>query len=92
VRSGGKTVVTLSGQLAGIIDQVRAHGPQFSVVKNGMEAQSLGAQQINEAMTLLFQAAQQTRESLHEFNIATEQLNEAVRGLQGEVSHFKISS
>jgi methyl-accepting chemotaxis protein WspA len=92
VRSGVETVVTLSGQLAGIIDQVRSHGPQFGAVKEGMEAQSQGAQQINEAMTLLTQAAQQTRESLHEFNIAAEQLNEAVRGLQGEVSRFRISS
>jgi methyl-accepting chemotaxis protein len=92
VRSGVETVVTLSGQLAGIIDQVRSHGPQFGTVKDGMQAQSQGALQINEAMTQLSQAAQQTRESLHEFKIATEQLNEAVQGLQGEVSRFRISS
>ena len=92
VRSGADTVVTLSGQLAGIIDQVRSHGPQFETVKDGMHAQSQGAMQINEAMTQLSQAAEQTRESLHEFKQATEQLNEAVQGLQGEVSHFRISS
>jgi methyl-accepting chemotaxis protein len=92
VRSGVETVVTLSGQLAGIIDQVRSHGPQFGTVKDGMHAQSQGALQINEAMTQLSLAAEQTRESLHEFKTATEQLNEAVQGLQGEVSRFKISS
>ena len=92
VRSGVETVVTLSGQLARIIDQVRSHGPQFGTVKDGMQAQSLGALQINEAMMQLSQAAQQTRESLHEFKMATEQLNEAVQGLQGEVSRFRISS
>ena len=92
VRSGVETVVTLSGQLAGIIDQVRSHGPQFGTVKDGMHAQSLGALQINEAMTQLSQAAEQTRESLHEFKTATEQLNDAVQGLQGEVSRFRISS
>jgi len=48
--------------------------------------------QINEAMTQLSLAADQTRESLHEFKLATAQLNEAVQGLQGEVSRFKISS
>jgi methyl-accepting chemotaxis protein WspA len=92
VRSGVETVVTLSGQLAGIIDQVRSHGPQFGTVKEGMHAQSQGALQINEAMTQLSQAAEQTRESLHEFKTATEQLNDAVQGLQGEVSRFRISS
>ncbi len=92
VRSGADAVVTLSGQLAGIIDQVRSHGPQFDAVKEGMHAQSQGALQINEAMTQLAQAAQQTRESLGEFKSATEQLNDAVQGLQGEVARFRISS
>lgn len=92
VRRGTETVVTLGGQLARIIDQVRAHGPQFDAVKDGMHAQSQGALQINEAMTQLSLAADQTRESLHEFKLATAQLNEAVQGLQGEVSRFKISS
>jgi methyl-accepting chemotaxis protein WspA len=92
VRNGADTVVTLSGQLSGIIDQVRSHGPQFDVVKEGMHAQSQGALQINEAMTQLTQAAEQTRESLHEFKLATEQLNDAVQGLQGEVSRFRITS
>jgi methyl-accepting chemotaxis protein WspA len=55
VRNGADTVVTLSGQLTGIIDQVRSHGPQFDVVKEGMHAQSQGALQINEAMTQLAQ-------------------------------------
>ena len=92
VRRGVETVVTLSSQLARIIDQVRSHGPQFDTVKESMHAQSEGALQINEAMTQLSQAADQTRESLHEFKTATEQLNDAVQGLQGEVSRFRISA
>jgi methyl-accepting chemotaxis protein WspA len=92
VRRGVDTVVTLSGQLAGIIDQVRAHGPQFTAVKDGMHAQSQGAQQISEAMGQLSMAAEQTKESLHEFKLATEQLNDAIQGLQNEVSRFRISS
>jgi methyl-accepting chemotaxis protein WspA len=91
VRNGVNTVVALTGRLTGIIDQVRAHGPQFDTVKDGMHAQSEGALQINEAMTQLSQAAAQTRESLHEFKTATEQLNDAVQGLQEEVSRFRSS-
>ena len=92
VRRGGETVVALSSQLGGIIDQVRAHGPQFTAVKDGMYGQSQGAQQISEAMEQLSLAAEQTKESLHEFKMATEQLNEAIQGLQDEVSRFKIIS
>ena len=92
VRRGVDTVVTQSGQLARIIDQVRAHGPQFTSVKEGMYGQAQGAQQISEAMGQLSLAAEQTKESLHEFKMATEQLNEAIQGLQSEVSRFRVSS
>lgn len=92
VRRGVGTVVTISNQLGGIIDQVREHGPQFATVKEGMHAQSVGAQQISEAMSELTVAADQTRESLHEFKLATEQLNEAIMGLQSEVARFRISA
>ena len=92
VRYGVETVVTLGEKLGRIIDQVRAHGPQFDTVKDGMFAQSDGAQQISEAMSQLYQTAEQTRESLHEFKLATGQLNEAIQGLQREVAKFKISS
>lgn len=92
VRRGVETVATQSSQLARIIDQVRLHGPQFTVVKDGMYGQSQGAQQISEAMGQLSVAAEQTKESLHEFKLATEQLNEAIGGLQAEVSRFRISS
>ncbi|MFA6412311.1 MAG: methyl-accepting chemotaxis protein [Syntrophales bacterium] len=92
VRRGVGTVVTISNQLGGIIDQVREHGPQFATVKEGMHAQSVGAQQISGAMSELAVAADQTRESLHEFKLATEQLNEAIMGLQNEVARFRISA
>lgn len=91
VRRGVDTMAAQSGQLARIIDQVRLHGPQFTAVKDGMYGQSQGAQQISEAMVQLSAAAGQTKESLHEFKLATEQLNEAIAGLQSEVSRFKIS-
>jgi methyl-accepting chemotaxis protein WspA len=57
-----------------------------------MYGQSQGAQQLSEAMGQLSMAAGQTKELLHEFKLATEQLSEAIGGLQSEVSRFKISS
>lgn len=92
VRRGVETMAAQSAQFAGIMDQVRIHGPQFTAVKDGINAQSEGAQHISEAMAQLSVAAHQTKESLHEFKLATEQLNEAISGLQSEVSRFKVSS
>jgi methyl-accepting chemotaxis protein len=43
-------------------------------------------------MVQLAQTADQTRESLGEFKGATEQLNAAVQGLQGQVSRFKVGA
>jgi methyl-accepting chemotaxis protein WspA len=79
-------------QLGGIIDRVRALGPEFESVQDGMHTQSIAAQQISEAMKQLSAAADQTKESLGEFKQATGQLNAAVQGLQGQVSQFKISA
>ena len=92
VKHGVAEIETISDQLGGIIDQVKALGPQFEIVKEGMHTQEQGAQQISEAIEQLSHTAEQTKESLEEFKQATDQLNEAVQGLQNEVSHFKISS
>ena len=92
VRRRVEEVNGIAGQLGRIIDQVRALGPEFEAAREGVNAQTEGAQQISEAMVQLAQTADQTRESLGEFKGATEQLNAAVQGLQGQVSRFKIGA
>ena len=91
VRPGVEQVTTVSDMLGQIMAQVQELEPQFERVKEGMQAQSAGAQQISQAINNVSQAAEQTRGSLHEFKRATEQLNEAVQGLRNEVSRFKVS-
>jgi len=91
VRRGVEYIDKIGEQLSGIIDLVKALGPQFEVVNKGMRMQVEGAQQISEAMGQLSITAEQTKESLTEYKRVTEQLNNAVSILQQEVSKFKIS-
>jgi methyl-accepting chemotaxis protein WspA len=82
---------TVAQQLDDIIHDVQALLPRFEAVNEGMEAQTQGARQISDTITHLSQGADQTRQSLHEFKLATEQLNGAVQELQVELAHFQIS-
>ena len=57
-----------------------------------MQSQSLGAQQISEALAQLGDSAKQTVESLRQSNLAIDQLNEASRRLQSGVSKFTLQA
>jgi len=92
VRRGVEEVAAISSRFGEIIAGVQALGPRFAAVDEGMRTQSEGASQISEAMNLLAEAAGQTKESIMEFNQAARRLNEAVHGLQGEVSRFKLEA
>ncbi|HEY9805930.1 MAG TPA: hypothetical protein V6D04_05140, partial [Candidatus Obscuribacterales bacterium] len=74
------------------IEQVQALSPRFSVVNQGMEAQSQGAQQISEAMMQLSETSVQTADALQEINRAIEQLNVAAQGLRQEISRFQVGA
>lgn len=91
VRQGGAEVAGIGRELSGIIDRIRTLGPKFQKVADGMQIQSAGAQQIRGAMQQLAGANEQTRESFHEFERVSVQLNEAIAGLQSEVARFKVS-
>lgn len=92
VNDSVEDVESVSWQLTEIIEQVIACTPRFSVVNQGMEAQSEGAQQISEVMVYLSQSASQTAGALREINGAISQLNDASQGLRQEISRFKVSS
>jgi methyl-accepting chemotaxis protein WspA len=92
VRRSVEEMARISQQQTQIIEQVQALMPRFETVNTGMQTQSEGARQISESMVQLNEAAQQTAASLREFNKVIEQLNMASRGLQDEVSHFRVSA
>jgi len=89
VRRGVEATAKISEQLALIIEQVQQLTPRFEAVSHGMRSQSDGARQISEAMVQLTDAARTTSASIQEFNKATADLHDAVRGLREEVARFK---
>jgi len=91
VRHSAEDVARISTQLSKIIGQVQALTPRFEAVNGSMQFQSEKAQNINRAMLNLGTEMQQTLESLKESFLAIEQLNRAARGLQNEVSRFKLA-
>ena len=78
--------------LGKMIEKVQILGPEFDVTKQGMNAQTQAAEQINEAMKQLADTAESTKILLSEFQKATGQLAGAVQGLQGEVSRFRTAA
>lgn len=90
VNDSVEKVVTIGDQMAQVIDQVQGLTPRFEEVSQNMEEQSQGATQISEAMEQLIQASQQTSDALRETNSALSQLDDAARGLQSEISRFKV--
>ncbi len=81
----------ISIQLSRIIEQVQALSPGFQNVNAAMSLHSESAQDIKSSMASLNDEMQQTIESLRESFQAIEQLNDAAKGLQSEVSRFKVS-
>jgi len=90
VRHSAEDVEKISLQLTRIIEQVQALSPRFEDVNEAMGHQSDHAHGINDAMTNLSEEMQQTMDSLRESFLAIGQLNDAARGLQEEVSRFKV--
>lgn len=91
VQKSSENVGKISTQLTRIIEQVKALSPSFEGVNESMQYQSGNAQHINDSMMNLSEEMQQTVESLRESFLAIEQLNDAARGLQDEVSRFKLN-
>jgi methyl-accepting chemotaxis protein WspA len=92
VRRRVEEVDGIATALGRMIEKVQALGPEFETVKQGMNAQTQAAQQINEAMKQLAETANLTKSTLSEFQKAAGQLTSAVQGLQGEVSRFRTTA
>lgn len=90
VSRGVNEVRGIGGQLAQVIEQVQSLTPRFEVVNEGIEGQSIGAQQISQAMAQLSEASRQIASSLRETNHAIDRLNDAAMGLQHEVAKFRV--
>ena len=90
VKQNVHDVENISLQLNRIIGQVQNLLPSFEDVNDGMEFQAGNAQGINTTMSNLQAEMQETMDSLNESFLAIDELNEAARGLQAEMSRFKV--
>lgn len=90
MRRGVEETANIGKQIGEIITRVAELMPRFQTVKEGMQSQSQGAQQINEAMVQLTGSTRANIDSLRDFNMATEAMNHAMRGLRDEIAHFKV--
>ena len=87
---GSGQIGDIGVQMGQVIARVEELIPQFQMVRDGMQSQSQGAQQINEAMRVLTSGTRNTLDSLREFNTATEHMHGAMRGLKDEIQKFKV--
>ena len=89
VRNGVSEATQLGEQLGAIIQSVEKLRPRFESAHDGMQAQVVGAGQINEAMLRLREAALVSEESANGLTGNAEQLLRAVEGLKLAVSRFR---
>ncbi|HDZ91902.1 MAG TPA: methyl-accepting chemotaxis protein [Deltaproteobacteria bacterium] len=90
VNRSTEDVGRISLQLTRIIEQVQALSPSFENVTVAMGRQSENAKKINLSMTNLDEEMHEIVNSLRETYSAIEQLNEAARDLQDQVSRFRV--
>jgi len=91
VRSGITQTSNISGQMTQILDQVHSLTQQFHGVREAVSQQSIGARQIDDAMTQLVGGVRHVAGAAKDFNQAAANLRESVGTLQAEVSQFKVS-
>ncbi len=91
VRSGITQTSIISGQMTQILDQVHSLTQQFHGVREAVSQQSIGARQIDDAMTQLVGGVRHVAGAARDFNQAAANLRESVGTLQAEVSQFKVS-
>jgi len=90
VRSSVGRVGEINTQTGEIILQVTGLSDRFRFVNEGMRNQSIGAEQINEAMTGIAGNVRQTATAVGEFQHATGLLRTAIEQLNQEIASFKV--
>jgi methyl-accepting chemotaxis protein WspA len=90
VRAGSLRVAEVNGQTDQIIGEVGGLSDRFKLVSEGMQNQSVGAGQINEAMGDIASNVRATAAALEEFNKATGHLRGSIEQLNQEIASFKV--
>ncbi|MBX3043312.1 MAG: methyl-accepting chemotaxis protein [Candidatus Kapabacteria bacterium] len=86
-----KTTIIID-RISQLIDRTNELPEKIFTANMGMKQQSESAVQINESMNQLHTAAIQSRNSIIQFNSATDLLNVAVKDLTNELKKFSLKS
>jgi len=89
VRSGVGQVTKINQMTWEIINEVQSLSGRFQLVNEGMRNQTVGAQQINDAMAQIADGTRRSVQSLQDFERATAHLRASVEGLTQEIAQFK---
>jgi methyl-accepting chemotaxis protein len=90
MRQGVERSAQVGQGLGEIIRRITELAPQFESVASGVQAQSLGARQIREAVAELTEGARQAADALRHFNEAASHLRASAQNLRSEVDGFRI--
>lgn len=90
VRRGNAEMGQVGEQLSQIIQQVQALAPRVQFVNESMQVQATGAQQIDQALSQLSDANNQTAESLRQASLALDDVSNVASGLRAGVSRFQV--
>jgi len=90
VRSSVGRVAEINGQTGQIITEVSGLDERFRFVNEGMRNQTIGAEQIDEAMGAMAGNIRLTAAALDEFNRATAHLRSSIEQLNSEIASFKV--
>jgi methyl-accepting chemotaxis protein WspA len=91
VKSLINQVTEISGQMGMVIDHVQNLTIQFREVREGVEQQTIGAKQIDDAMGQLVTAVRQVTASVKDFNNTALNLRESANSLQKDVGKFTVN-
>lgn len=91
VRRGVTQVGQVGERLSKIVKSVQQLTPHFESVYGAMQTQSVGADQINQAIEQVNQTVQGTAQAMRESSSVVDQLNEASQRLQAAVAKFRIA-
>ena len=89
VQRGNTEMMQVGALLQQIIHQAQALAPRIQSVSEGMRAQSIGAEQINLALSQLTVSSGQTAQALTHANKAIQLVDEVAQGLRTGVSSFR---
>lgn len=90
IRTGVNQVGAVGEQLAKIISQVQEQTNGIEIVNQGMQSQTLAAEQISSAISQMSDSSQSTNRFVHIFQQTTETLNKVTREVQDSLSKIVV--